>query len=549
MNPEDPRNPEPSFPDPPSAVRSSAVVGGFPWSDDAAAAGGPPLDFLPPPVPPPKGQVGRPASQPLSWALVRERIQKLVDESPAWTLSLSLHLILLIALALWSVRQVKPARAVLTLTFGPEAGATAAADGAEEAETPDVVEIVKPEPVEAVAAVPAVVKPEPVVEPPPVPPSLEAVVAVDAGEASAAAEFVIGTALTGREAAARQRLLAAGGGTDATEAAVTLALDWIVRQQKKDGLWSLKGPYGDGGAQENRLAASAMALIALQGAGNTTRDGEHRANVARAWKALVKTQQPDGTFETGGMLEQHAMYAHAQATIALCEAYGMTKDPLLEEPAQRALAYAIAAQMPDGGWRYHPPRPDQENRGDMSVTGWYLMALKSGEMAGLPVPAAAYGKLSGFLDDVFVSDDLGYGYQINPNQKFFDFRPALTAEGLLCRQYLGWRRDDPRLVAGVELLLREAAIDFDYRKKNVYAWYYATQVCHHMGGAAWTRWNRRMQEQLLGQQVQTGREKGSWDPANDQWGHVGGRLYMTAMCACMLEVFYRHLPLYADPGP
>ncbi len=547
MKPEDPRNPEPSFPDPPAAGRSSAVVGGFPWSDDVPVAGVSPLDFLP--TPPPQTQptnVGRPTLQPLSWAVVRERIKKLIDESPAWTLSLSLHLLLLILLALLSVRQVKNERPRLTLTFGPEAGETAAADGAEEAETPDVVEIVKPEETETAAAAPAVVKPEPVVEPPPVPPSPEAVVAVESGEASAAPQPAIGTVLSGREAAARQRLLGAGGGTDATEAAVALALDWIVRQQKKDGLWSLKGPYGDGGAQENRLAASAMALIALQGAGNTTRDGEHRASVAKAWRALVKAQKPDGTFETGGMLEQHAMYAHAQATIALCEAYGMTKDPLLEEPARRALDYAIAAQMPDGGWRYHPPQPDQENRGDMSVTGWYLMALKSGEMAGLPVPAAAYENLSGFLDAVFVSDDLGYGYQINPNQKFFDFRPALTAEGLLCRQYLGWRRDDPRLVAGVELLLRESPIDFDYRKKNVYAWYYATQVCHHMGGVAWTRWNRRMQEQLLGQQVQTGREKGSWDPANDQWGHVGGRLYMTALCACMLEVYYRHLPLYGE---
>jgi hypothetical protein len=547
MKPEDTRNPEPSFPDPPAVGRSSAVVGGFPWSDDVPVADVSPLEFLPTPAPQtPPTKVGRPTPQPLSWGIVRERIKRLIDESPAWTLSLSLHLLLLILLALLSVRQVKNERPTLTLTFGLEAGETAAADGAEEAETPDVVEIVKPEDTETAAAAPAVVKPEPVVEPPPVPPSPEAVVAVESGEASAAPQPAIGTVLSGREAAARQRLLGAGGGTDATEAALALALDWIVRQQKKDGLWSLKGPYGDGGAQENRLAASAMALIALQGAGNTTRDGEHRASVAKAWRALVKAQKPDGTFETGGMLEQHAMYAHAQATIALCEAYGMTKDPLLEEPARRALAYAIAAQMPDGGWRYHPPQPDQENRGDMSVTGWYLMALKSGEMAGLPVPAAAYEKLSGFLDAVFVSDDLGYGYQINPNQKFFEFRPALTAEGLLCRQYLGWRRDDPRLVAGAELLLRESPIDFDYRKKNVYAWYYATQVCHHMGGVAWTRWNRRMQEQLLGQQVQTGREKGSWDPANDQWGHVGGRLYMTALCACMLEVYYRHLPLYGE---
>jgi hypothetical protein len=520
------------------------VVGGFPWSDEPAAAPLPQFDVRPSPVT--QSPVQPQPRQPLSWPVVRERIRSIIDKSPAWTLSLSLHLVLLIALALLSVRRTEPERPTLTLTFAPEAGKTGETDAADEAETPDVVEIVKPDDAEVAVAPPPVVNPEPVVEPAPAPPSPEPVVAVEAGEAAATQQIAIGTALSGRAPASRQKLLGDGGGTDATEAAVALALDWIVRQQKKDGLWSLKGPYGDGGSQENRLAATAMALIALQGAGNTTRDGEHRAILAKAWKALVRAQKPDGTFETGGMLEQHAMYAHAQATIALCEAYGMTKDPVLEEPARRALGYAIAAQMPDGGWRYHPPQPEQDNRGDMSVTGWYLMALKSGEMAGLPVPAAAYQKLSGFLDAVFVSDEKGYGYQINPNQKFFDFRPALTAEGLLCRQYLGWRRDDPRLVDGVELLLREAPIDFDYRKKNVYAWYYATQVCHHMGGAAWTRWNRRMQEQLVGEQVQTGREKGSWDPANDQWGHVGGRLYMTALCACMLEVYYRHLPLYAE---
>ena len=552
MKSEDPRNPEPFFPDSPlaaepatpSAGRSTAVVGGFPWSGDAPSRAAP-LEFLPSPATPPS-RIERTATEPLSWTIVRERIKKLVDASPAWTLSLSLHLLVLILLALLSVRQEMPKRPTLTLAFGPEAGETGKPDGTEEAEPPDVVEITMPDDAETAATAPPVVKPDPVVEPPPVPPSTEAVVAVESGEASAAPEFAIGTALSGRAADARRKLLGSGGGTDATEAAVALALDWIVRQQKKDGLWSLKGPYGNGGVQENRLAASALALIALQGAGNTTRDGEHRASVARAWKALVKAQRTDGTFETGGMLEQHAMYAHAQATIALCEAFGMTKDPLLEEPARRALDYAIAAQMPDGGWRYHPPQPEQDNRGDMSVTGWYLMALKSGEMAGLHVPAAAYEKLSGFLDAVFVSDDLGYGYRISPNQKFFEFRPALTAEGLLCRQYLGWRRDEPRLVAGVDLLQREAPIDFDYRKKNVYAWYYATQVCHHMGGDTWTRWNRRMQEQLLVEQVQTGREKGSWDPANDLWGHVGGRLYMTTLCACMLEVYYRHRPLHGE---
>ncbi|NBW96802.1 MAG: squalene--hopene cyclase, partial [Planctomycetia bacterium] len=286
--------------------------------------------------------------------------------------------------------------------------------------------------------------------------------------------------------------------------------------------------------------------LALQGAGATPDQGEHRDVVAKAWKTLLKAQQADGTFDTGPTLEQHQMYAHGQITIALCEAYGMTKDMRFEEPARRALEYAIAAQMPDGGWRYHPPRPGIENRGDMSVTGWYLMALKSGEMAGLSVPAATYDRLRGFLDDVFVSDIRGYGYRINPLQKVFGFRPALTAEALLCRQYLGWRRDDPRLASGVELLLREAPLDLDYEFKNAYAWYYQTQVCHHLGGAAWDTWNRWMQERLVPAQLTGSREKGSWDPANDKWGHVGGRLFVTSLCACMLEVYYRHLPLYRE---
>jgi hypothetical protein len=460
--------------------------------------------------------------------------------------SLSLHVVLLLALAIWTVRHNVVERLRLELAFGPAQGEAGQAEVVDAADEPAVVEIEKPDgepPAMSaeVASLPAVAPPEPQ----PAPDAMESVADQSGGRSEAVEMIAIGTSLSGRTGMSKERLLGEAGGNEATETAVALALEWLVRQQQKDGLWSLQRPYADGSAQENRLAASAMALLALQGAGNTTREGKYREAVAKCWKALGRGQTAEGTFDVGPMLDQHAMYAHAQATIAACEAYGISKDPALEEPARKAIAYALGAQMPDGGWRYHPPGPNQDNRGDMSVSGWYLMALKSGEMAGLDVPAAAYENLRRFLDAVFVSDAKGFGYQISPNQKFFEFRPALTAEGLLCRQYLGWRRDDPRLVSGVELLLREAPIDFDYRKKNVYAWYYATQVCHHMGGSAWKRWNARMQELLLPAQVQTGRDKGSWDPANDQWGHVGGRLFMTSLCTCMLEVYYRHLPLYA----
>ncbi|NCZ75174.1 MAG: hypothetical protein EBX65_06745, partial [Betaproteobacteria bacterium] len=61
-------------------------------------------------------------------------------------------------------------------------------------------------------------------------------------------------------------------------------------------------------------------------------------------------------------------------------------------------------------------------------------------MAGLPVPAEAYERLAAFLDGVFVSSEKGYAYQINPNQKYFDFRPALTAEAMAPLNWPGDRQ-------------------------------------------------------------------------------------------------------------
>lgn len=152
---------------------------------------------------------------------------------------------------------------------------------------------------------------------------------------------------------------------------------------------------------------------------------------------------------------------------------------------------------------------------------------------------------------MFVSAEQGYGYQINNHNRGFKLRPALTAEGLLCRQYLGIPREAAELTSGVDLLLDNVRIDFGSDdapawEKDLYAWYYITQVCHHLGGTPWRKWNAQLRTRVPAAQVSTGSEKGSWDPAYDQWGDVGGRLYATCLCTAMLEVYYRHLPIYGE---
>jgi hypothetical protein len=280
-----------------------------------------------------------------------------------------------------------------------------------------------------------------------------------------------------------------------------------------------------------------MALLALQGAGNTPQLGQFKKNVENGFKWLLEQQGDDGCFFHEGPF-MHRFYTQGQCTIALCELLGMTKDSRYRGPAEKAVQYLLDTQSDAGGWRYEP-RVDS----DVSVTGWIVMALQSARMAGLDVPEENLRRVERFLDRVALEGGSRYPYRQGE-----EIRVSMTAEALLCRQYLGWKRDDPRLIEGVTLLTQpENLIDFGERR-DTYYWYYATQVVHHMEGEYWQRWNAVMRQVLPEQQVKQGREAGSWDPlkpTRDPWEAHGGRLYVTCLSLYMLEVYYRHLPLYS----
>ncbi|MBX6313882.1 MAG: hypothetical protein IRY99_13345, partial [Isosphaeraceae bacterium] len=124
---------------------------------------------------------------------------------------------------------------------------------------------------------------------------------------------------------------------------------------------------------------------------------------------------------------------------------------------------------------------------------------------------------------------------------------VMTAEALLARQYLGWGRGHPSLHQGVALV----ASDLEGpQERNIYYWYYATQLLHNMKGKEWERWNPRVRDGLIRLQVRgEGCDRGSWDPASpeeDRWGLRAGRLYETSLSLLTLEVYYRYLPLYRE---
>jgi hypothetical protein len=172
------------------------------------------------------------------------------------------------------------------------------------------------------------------------------------------------------------------------------------------------------------------------------------------------------------------------------------------------------------------------------VVGWEVMALKSGQMAGLEVPSRTLAGATKWLDSVASPDGGGYGYT-SPA----DGPSAMTAVGLLCREYLGWGPRNPGLQAGVSKLKMLPPKDAN----TLYYTYYATQVMHHMGGEAWEFWNPKVRDYLIARQdrgTTRPHQLGSWDPKPDAHGSAGGRVMVTSLAILTLEVYYRHLPLY-----
>ncbi len=461
-------------------------------------------------------------------------LREILRNAPAWLVSTVFHMLLLIVMGLfaYSVHR-QNADLQVEVTYAPDLGEQMLDPSALESGSPDLEAL--PEQM--------ITPPDltPVDDPLAAPPEL-AEIDLAARPTAAAVESriesaPIGLALKGRESGTRNALLQRYGGTAETEAAVEAGLQWLVKQQKKDGSWSLQGPYEDQASSENVPAATAMALLAFQGHGDTHRDGKYAKVVAQGWDALLKMQRADGLFTGKIGLESQMLYTHAQCTIALCELYGMTQDSRFRGPADRAIAFAVAAQdRQRGGWRY---RPRQES--DTSVTGWFVMAFQSARMAKMSVPPDVLRRVSDYLDAAQIDGGRRYGYLLDKQET-----KAVSAEGLLCRQYLGWKQDDPRLVEGISSLVKNGPIVYDKGPDHdVYYWYYLTQAAHHMEGTIWDQWNKNMRQIVPENQVKKGPEAGSWDPIGDKWANWNGRLYMTCLSIYMLEVYYRHLPIYS----
>ena len=319
-----------------------------------------------------------------------------------------------------------------------------------------------------------------------------------------------------------------------TESAVMNALRWLKKNQNSDGSWDGKSGGSSGSAPD--AAMTGWAVLAYLAHGETPTSEEFGPTVEKAIKHLVAIRDAAGGWPRS--------YQHAIATYAICEAYGMTRIPMLKDAAMKAIDIIIQGQNPKGGWRYTLTPADDS---DTSCMGWCAQALKAADLARVGherLESSMRQAVKGFKGNA--SPAGGFGYTA-PGEG------GLSGVGVLCMQMLGAGRE-PEVRQGIAWLDRATC---EWAKPwlgyPLYYWYYTTQAKFHAGGDIWNAWNRQFSPELMKSQIvikkaiqgMDGQMKdiGYWEaPGKGEAAH--GLVYNTALCCLMLEVYYRNLPTY-----
>lgn len=313
-----------------------------------------------------------------------------------------------------------------------------------------------------------------------------------------------------------------------SEEAVMAALRWLKQNQQANGSWP-----------KNTIAMTGLATLTFLAHGETpgANQLEFGETVRRAIEYLIGAQGSDGRIG--------ASYAHAIAAYALCEAYGMTRNPNVKQAADKAVHVLVTGQNPTGGWDYGLTPSERD---DTSVMGWCAQALKAAQLADAyhdrpALQTAIHKAVQGFRKNYKPGGGFGY---TGPGAG------GLSGVGTLCLQFLG--ASGSREVRDTLALMDAWRPAFRAEKAAglsgsvQYYYYYATQAIFHDGGRRWDQWHRQMWPIYVdAQRVEKlaytdpsglAQDIGWWENSD---AHSDRPVMDTCLAALQLMVYYRNL--------
>ena len=365
-----------------------------------------------------------------------------------------------------------------------------------------------------------------------------------------------------------------------TEAAVLKALRWLKATQSPDGSWGTNPTYGLTKGMD-KAAGAGFAILTFLAHGETPASKEFGDTVTKALNYLIKSvyvvkdkkgnlvKDPNGKTPYVKMAGAGgAEYGFLIGTYALCEAYGMTKNPDAKEAAEKTLRRIIDGQTATGGWNYNMARVQKEGApDDISFGGWAMQAIKAGKMAGMHPEGMdeCIKKAIKCLKTRNYSEKAGFVYRATTNHK--GGGGGLGGVGCLAMQLLGYSKEPE--VANALRVMTNWAPTFDKKHmsggaNSQYYSYYAAQ-CKYQAGMAngatpanltlWKKWNQEMKAfypkaitVCVDPKTKVPLTIQDAEGKPRQMGHwVNGDTYNydvmgTCLAALQLMVYYRYLP-------
>lgn len=332
------------------------------------------------------------------------------------------------------------------------------------------------------------------------------------------------------------------------------SLDWLANQQQRDGSFPTF-PTG-------QPAVTGLCVMAFMSAGHEPGNGKHGDVIQSAIEFVMSTQREDGLFSFVKPIQpvthwhqatHTAMYNHAIAGLALTEVYGMSSGQDLGEltaSIDKALQFAYTKQRPpgphrieDGGWGYLEYANEGPNRGetDLSVTGWYLMWLRSAANAGFDIPEKRVQSAADYVEACFDEETGRFCY--GPVSGDRSSSRGMMGAGILSLAMAGRHSSKIAIRAGDWLL--ENPVDRYNVPSNRsmdrfhYGVHYASHSMYQLGGNYWKQFYPTLVKTMLSGQL----PNGAWPPDSTSDRRFGNS-YTTALAVLSLSPPYQMIPIY-----
>lgn len=342
-------------------------------------------------------------------------------------------------------------------------------------------------------------------------------------------------------------------------ATINKGLEYLVKQQFKDGHW---GANGD----QYPVSMTALAGIALLMEGSTIKEGKYAPRIRKAADWLMERSQkggnrdglvgnPDHPSEAG-----RYMYGHGFGTLFLALCYGDEDDrerrERLKDILTRSVKYIGAAQSTQGGW-FYTSKADGHDQDEGSVTVTQLQPLRACKNAGIAVPKQIIKKGYDYLKNsttprggvVYSLGRGGLGAPVGGE------RPALTAAAIACLFSAG-EYDNDLVKKWFKYTQTAIPISGGGAGPRIghdeYTHFYYAQAVYMIGDDGWEKmfgatpkdqrvtWSA-YKEKMFDQLVRTQNADGSWPGGG---GFSVGPVYSTAIYTIMMQLDRGAVPFF-----